>query len=164
MFSNTGWRIGWAISTPELLWPIRAQFSIGQISAPTPLQVAFAIGLENEVKVYGSPQSYIYRLQEKLVKTRNRLVSILRKIGADVRMPTGSVVVMANFTNIFQHVPLVGPIDFRPGMRLFNYFVYMLVSIMMIHSDQLIGEPSVQTKLVLYPNSFISDSFNINNL
>ena len=71
MFSNSGWKIGWVIGPEDMLWAMDAISETSIYSVPTPLQIAYAIGLETELKKYDSDDSYWKYLNVKSLKTRN---------------------------------------------------------------------------------------------
>jgi kynurenine aminotransferase len=48
-FANTGWRIGWVIGPKELLWPMSVDVFANVIGVSTPMQEAFAVGIEIEI-------------------------------------------------------------------------------------------------------------------
>ena len=123
-FSNTGWRIGWVIAPEKLLWPLASIINPGLASVSTPMQIAFAIGMEEERKLWGTPQSHFIKVRKQATKTRDMLVSTLKKVGADVIVPTSGYCVVANFTKLINQVNLAQYKDpNNPGLSLYLYLL-----------------------------------------
>ncbi len=95
MFSVTGWRVGWAVATPEISAALRRGSQWVTFCAATPVQEAVAIALEN----MGSyPQQLCNELQNK----RDLLCAALNNVGLTPFVPAGGYFVVANasaFTN-----------------------------------------------------------------
>ena len=128
LFSNTGWRIGWVIAPEPLLLPMVMIFNYAVFSCPTPLQIAFAIGMETELQKWGTPNSYFYQLGSAAKGTRDRLVSILRSVGAEVIMPSAGYCVVANFTKLANQIDLSSQTDIRPGFKFWKFMLIEKVS------------------------------------
>ena len=128
MFTNTGWRIGWAIGTEELLWPMTTIATVGTNAVATPLQIAFAMGLETELKRRDTPDCYFRQLRAESRISSNRLVSILRSVGADVIEPTAGYCVVADFSKVVKHIDLSSQTDPQPNMKLYKYLLINEVS------------------------------------
>ena len=87
----------------------------------TPLQIAFAIGLEKELKTWGTPDSYFVRIAERLRNNTNRLVGALRSVGVEVVVPTAGYCVVAKFNKLAKFVDLSGHSESRPGLKFWDY-------------------------------------------
>lgn len=99
-FSLTGWKIGWAIGTPELSRCVRAAHQFMTFSSATPLQwgAAEACGL-------GDPaRRAISTLVGDLTRGRSFLAGVLRECGFEVFMPAGAYFIMANWTGARSNV------------------------------------------------------------
>jgi N-succinyldiaminopimelate aminotransferase len=82
-FSFTGWKVGWATATPDLIGAVRTtkQFLTFVSSGPFQYAVAEALGL---------PDSYYTDMAADLKERRDLLASGLREIGFEVYQPDGT--------------------------------------------------------------------------
>nr|AIT70212.1 aspartate aminotransferase [Sargassum integerrimum] len=89
LFSLTGWRVGWALSTPELLKGLNISHCMTSYCAPTPLQHGLAVALEAEDGTFeGIP---------KLVEGNAELLgNALREKGFGVTQPEGGHFLVAD--------------------------------------------------------------------
>lgn len=94
-FSLTGWKVGWAIGTPELSRCVRAAHQFMTFSSSTPLQwgAAAACGLNDAAR------HAISDLSRDLSQGRSFLAGVLRDCGFHVHMPAGAYFIMADWTN-----------------------------------------------------------------
>lgn len=88
-YAVTGWRVGWAIASPEITSRIRKVHDFLTVGAPTPLQHA-------SVTALNLPESYYAELARSYCEKRNRLFSILENSGFEPIMPKGAYYMMAN--------------------------------------------------------------------
>src|SRR2546423_2661459 len=86
-YGVTGWRVGWAIASPEATNSIRNVHDFLTVGAAAPLQQAGAIALH-------SPQSYYDKLAADYGARRARLLKILEQAGFAVFKPRGAYFIM----------------------------------------------------------------------
>jgi len=86
-WSATGWRIGWAVTVPELTLAIRKVHDFLTVGAPAPLQEAAAEAL-------GSGPEYFAELARAYEERRALLVGALEELGLEVHRPRGAYYVM----------------------------------------------------------------------
>jgi len=89
-WSATGWRIGWAVASPERTAAIRKVHDFLTVGAPAPLQEAAAEALD-----FGP--EYFRTLATDYACRRERLVSGLAELGFSVHVPAGAYYAMAGF-------------------------------------------------------------------
>jgi aspartate/methionine/tyrosine aminotransferase len=90
-FSITGWRLGYAIASPERSVAIRKVHDFLTVGAPAPLQDAAAIG-------YAFPDSYYQELADEYRARRDFLAQPLRGAGFAFAMPAGAYYFFADFS------------------------------------------------------------------
>jgi N-succinyldiaminopimelate aminotransferase len=88
-FSCTGWRIGWAIGPASLVEPVCRLRQFTSFAAPTPLQLAVAVGLR-------FPDSYFHSLAAEYQGRRDLLAGVLDRVGLRPRRPGGGFFVLAD--------------------------------------------------------------------
>jgi N-succinyldiaminopimelate aminotransferase len=91
MFSATGWKIGWALSTPELISEITAVKQFLTYVSGAPFQPAVARALDE-----GDEWVETYRLD--LEKKRDRLANGLRDLGLAPLLPGGTYFLTTDVT------------------------------------------------------------------
>jgi aspartate/methionine/tyrosine aminotransferase len=92
-FCITGWRIGYAIASPERTDAIRKVHDFLTVGAPAPLQHAAAIG-------YGFGDEYYTKVAEDYRQRRDFLGAALRKAGFTFADPAGAYYFFTDFTAI----------------------------------------------------------------
>ena len=92
-FSCTGWRLGYAIASPERTEAIRKVHDFLTVGAPAPLQDAAAVG-------YGFGDDYYRQLSRDYLSRRDYLGSALRTAGFQFAEPDGAYYFFANFSAI----------------------------------------------------------------
>ena len=90
-YSVTGWRVGWAIASPEIAARIRKVHDFLTVGAPTPFQYGVAVGLG----LPGGPGGYYAALAERYRKARDFLFGVLQETGFDPLQPKGAYYVIA---------------------------------------------------------------------
>jgi aminotransferase len=90
-YSVTGWRVGWAIASPEVSFPIRKVHDFLTVGAAAPLQEAGAMALT-------MPDSYYDGLAEEYLRRRTRLLEILTKAGFVCFKPAGAYYIMTDIS------------------------------------------------------------------
>jgi N-succinyldiaminopimelate aminotransferase len=82
-FSATGWKIGWAMSTPELVTEITAVKQFLTYVSGAPFQPAVAVALE-------SGDRWVEESRSQLQKGRDRLADGLASVGLEPVVPAGT--------------------------------------------------------------------------
>jgi aminotransferase len=90
-FSITGWRIGFAIASPERTAAIRKVHDFLTVGAPAPLMAAAAVG-------YAFPPSYFTQLAEEYRARRDFLAGPLHAAGFRFAIPQGAYYFFADIT------------------------------------------------------------------
>jgi len=88
-YSVTGWRVGWAIASPEVTSAIRKVHDFMTVGAAAPLQEAGAAALK-------FPQSYYDTLAREYALRRDRLLAILAGAGFHCFKPRGAYYIMTD--------------------------------------------------------------------
>ncbi|HVZ48336.1 MAG TPA: aminotransferase class I/II-fold pyridoxal phosphate-dependent enzyme [Gemmatimonadaceae bacterium] len=92
-FSITGWRLGYAIASPERSVAIRKVHDFLTVGAPAPLMEAAAVG-------YAFPDAYYQALSDDYRARRDFLAGPLREAGFRFAQPAGAYYFFADFTAI----------------------------------------------------------------
>lgn len=90
-YSVTGWRVGWALASPETTAAIRKVHDFLTVGAAAPLQQAGATALR-------SPQAYYEKLAADYTVRRERLLKILSGAGFRVFKPRGAYYIMTDIS------------------------------------------------------------------
>ncbi len=90
-YSVTGWRVGWAVATPQLTGAIRKVHDFLTVGAAAPLQAAGAVAL-------GLPASYYERVAAAYRARRDRLLPALRAAGFRAFVPRGAYYIMTDIS------------------------------------------------------------------
>lgn len=90
-YSVTGWRVGWALASPETTAAIRKVHDFLTVGAAAPLQQAGATALR-------SPQAYYNKLAADYTVRRERLLKILSGAGFRVFKPGGAYYIMTDIS------------------------------------------------------------------
>ena len=99
MFSVTGWRVGWTISSREIASAIRAGLQWTTFAAATPVQEAIALCLERMNEI-GYEQDFRSSFQVK----RDQLVASLEGAGFKVWLPDGAYYIVADASRFTDNV------------------------------------------------------------
>jgi aspartate/methionine/tyrosine aminotransferase len=91
-FSVTGWRVGWAIAAPALTETVRKVHDFLTVNAPTPLQFAGMMALNEQ-------QSYFESLSEVYAGRRRAAIEMLEKAGFRCYVPGGAYYVMTDISS-----------------------------------------------------------------
>jgi aminotransferase len=91
-YSVTGWRVGYAIASPDLINGIRQVHDFLTVGAAAPLQEAgvYALGL---------PQTYYEKLQQDYQKRRDYLLGVLEEVGFKCFKPDGAYYIMTDISD-----------------------------------------------------------------
>ncbi|AES71324.2 aspartate aminotransferase family protein [Medicago truncatula] len=90
-FSLTGWKVGWAIAPPHLMWGVRQAHTYIAFSISHPLQCGAAAALR-------APDSYYVELKRDYIAKRAILVEGLKAVGFKVFPTNGTFFVLADHT------------------------------------------------------------------
>lgn len=93
-FSITGWRIGYAVSSPRWAQMIGYMNDLVYVCAPAPLQIGVAEGILN------LPLSYYQELAAEYRIKRDLLCNTLASIGLVPSVPPGAYYVLADVTHL----------------------------------------------------------------
>jgi aspartate/methionine/tyrosine aminotransferase len=88
-YSVTGWRVGWAISSPELIGAIRKVHDFLTVAAPAPLQ-------EAGVAALGLPDAYYRDLASSYAERRDVFLGMLEGTGFNAFRPQGAYYAMTD--------------------------------------------------------------------
>lgn len=97
-FSLTGWKVGWAVASPELSRAVRAAHQFITFATATPLQhgAAAALAMRDE------RERAIEDLRGQLEWARVYLADALGRLGFMVHRPQGAYFIMADWTGVEQ--------------------------------------------------------------
>jgi aspartate/methionine/tyrosine aminotransferase len=90
-YSVTGWRVGWAIASPQVTASIRKVHDFLTVGAAAPLQEAGALAL-------ALPDSYYERLAATYLTKRDFTVEMLTKAGLRCFVPRGAYYIMTDIS------------------------------------------------------------------
>ena len=90
-YSVTGWRVGWAIASPEVTAAIRKVHDFVTVGAAAPLQEAGAIALQ-------FPAIYYETLARDYLVRRDRMLGILTNAGFRCFKPRGAYYIMTDIS------------------------------------------------------------------
>src|SRR5438093_2091255 len=90
-YAVTGWRVGWALASPELIAGIRPVHDFLTVGAPTPLQHAAVTAL-------GLPETYYEGLAREHEQRRALMMEILEESGFKANPVRGAYYVMADIS------------------------------------------------------------------
>ena len=122
-FTNPGWRIGWMIAPEHLLWGPQSLL-VGNFATPgCPLQIAYAMAMERELDKWGKYDSYFITARDRLRRNRNKMVKILKSVGAEVIAPAAGYTVLGVFNRLSDRIDLNSIMDTRPGIRIWKSFL-----------------------------------------
>ncbi|XP_030291834.1 kynurenine--oxoglutarate transaminase 1-like [Sparus aurata] len=99
-FSATGLKVGWAISSGQVIKRLKAMHQMSVFDCATAAQEAVAQGFEREYEVFGSPESYFQQLPAMLQLKRNKLASCLESVGLQPIMPQGGYFITADISSV----------------------------------------------------------------
>jgi aspartate/methionine/tyrosine aminotransferase len=92
-YSVTGWRVGWGVSSPELMGAIRKVHDFLTVAAPAPLQEAGVVAL-------GLPDSYYEDLARSYQERRDLFLALLTDTGFEPVRPEGAYYTMCNVAEL----------------------------------------------------------------
>ncbi len=92
-YAVTGWRVGWAVASRELMAGIRPVHDFMTVAAATPMQLA-------GVDALALPDSYYERTRHEYVERRAVMLKTLEEAGFDAIPPQGAYYVMADVSHL----------------------------------------------------------------
>jgi len=108
-YSVTGWRIGWAIASPEITSRIRKVHDFLTVGAPTPFQHAAVNALNFQIDYYTS-------LRNRYTGLRSLLFDSLLKNGFRPYLPHGAYYIIADYSELLKKIPAETDFDFSLGL------------------------------------------------
>lgn len=93
-FSITGWRIGYAVCHEKWAQMIGYVNDLIYVCGPAPLQMGVARGIDE------LPASYYQSLCQQYSSKRDKICSVLTKIGLEPYLPQGAYYVLSNVNNL----------------------------------------------------------------
>jgi len=93
-FSITGWRIGYAVCHEKWAQMIGYVNDLVYVCGPAPLQMGVARGIDE------LPASYYESLCQQYASKRDKICSVLTKIGLEPYLPQGAYYVLSNVKNL----------------------------------------------------------------
>ncbi|XP_076821311.1 kynurenine--oxoglutarate transaminase 3-like [Clavelina lepadiformis] len=99
-FSVTGWKIGWAMGSANLIRHLQTVWQNSTYACPTPIQEAVAVGFEEEISRLGEEHSYFKELPRELKVKRDKIVKTLTEIGMMPIIPDGGYFMVADASNM----------------------------------------------------------------
>ncbi|MFT7677163.1 MAG: aminotransferase [Planctomycetota bacterium] len=94
-FSITGWRLGYAVASPERLRSMTLVHDLFYICAPTPLQYGVCAGFDE-------PPAFFESMRADYAKKRELLCSTLERVGLSPNWPEGAYYVLADCRKLGQ--------------------------------------------------------------
>jgi aspartate/methionine/tyrosine aminotransferase len=104
-YSLTGWKIGWAIASPELTKGVRAAHQFLTFATCTPMQLGAA-------KILLEGDAYVRGLVAEYRTKRDTLAHALRDLGMGVYVPAGSYFIMADHSALHAELGLDDDVAF----------------------------------------------------
>lgn len=95
-YSFTGWKIGWGTGPRHLIDGAQAAHQFLTYAIATPLQRAVAYALRN----HGA--DYLTEFRREYEARRDFLVSVLKDVGFQVTVPSGTYFILVDFTGVFE--------------------------------------------------------------
>ncbi|XP_040013177.1 kynurenine--oxoglutarate transaminase 1 [Xiphias gladius] len=98
-FSATGWKVGWAIGSGQIIKHLKTIHQNSVYHCATAAQEAVARGFEREHALFGTPESYFQQLPAMLHQRRKKLASCLESVGLQPIMPEGGYFMIADISS-----------------------------------------------------------------
>jgi aspartate/methionine/tyrosine aminotransferase len=103
-YSLTGWKIGWAVASPELTKAVRSAHQFLVFCSSSPLQHGAAAALRDGA-------GYIRELQGQFREARDYLGRALEEIGFGVHWPAGTYFIMVDHAEVGRRMGIEAPDD-----------------------------------------------------
>jgi N-succinyldiaminopimelate aminotransferase len=94
-FSITGWRLGWATGSPNIIAAVQRAHQYVTFAPATPLQAALGSIL------HSIGDEYFRNLKKDYTERRSLLLEALKEIGLNVAVPDGTYYILADFTSLW---------------------------------------------------------------
>jgi aspartate/methionine/tyrosine aminotransferase len=94
-FSITGWRLGWATGSPNIIAAVQRAHQYMTFAPATPLQAALGSIL------HSIGDEYFRNLKKDYTERRSLLLEALKEIGLNVAVPDGTYYILADFTSLW---------------------------------------------------------------
>uniref|UniRef100_A0AAQ6IL43 Aminotransferase class I/classII large domain-containing protein n=1 Tax=Anabas testudineus TaxID=64144 RepID=A0AAQ6IL43_ANATE len=104
-FSATGWKVGWAIGSGNIMKHLKTIHQNTVYHCATAAQEAVAQGFEREYELFGTPESYFQQLPAMLHLKRKKLASCLEGVGLQPVMPEGGYFMIADISSSTKDEP-----------------------------------------------------------
>lgn len=134
-FSLTGWKIGWAVATPELTAAVRAAHQFLTFAVATPLQHGAAEALRREA-------DFVPPLVAELRRNRDELASVLSELGFGVHVPAGTYFILADHTVVSATLGAKDDAEFC--MKLIETVGVAAIPPSAFYEDRALGKPLVR--------------------
>ncbi|XP_059213493.1 kynurenine--oxoglutarate transaminase 1-like isoform X2 [Centropristis striata] len=99
-FSATGWKVGFVISSGNLIKHMKTIHQNCVYHCATAAQEAVARGFEREYEVFGTPESYFQQLPAMLHQKRKKLAACLESVGLQPIMPEGGYFMITDISSV----------------------------------------------------------------
>uniref|UniRef100_A0A1A8EN64 Cysteine conjugate-beta lyase, cytoplasmic (Glutamine transaminase K, kyneurenine aminotransferase) n=2 Tax=Nothobranchius korthausae TaxID=1143690 RepID=A0A1A8EN64_9TELE len=99
-FSATGWKVGWAIGSGNIIKHLKVVHQNSVYHCATAAQEAVACGFETEFERFGTPESYFHQLPAMLHHKRQKLASCLQSVGLQPIMPEGGYFMITDISSV----------------------------------------------------------------
>lgn len=134
-FSLTGWKIGWAVASPELTAAVRAAHQFMTFSIATPLQFAAAAALTREAEA-------VAPLARTLVESRDLLNSALVGLGFVTHPAPSGYFILADYTPLLKPGEAVD--DHAYSQRLIERVKVAAIPASAFYQDAELGRPMLR--------------------
>jgi len=104
-YSLTGWRVGWAMASPQISDRIRRVHDFLTVGSARPLQVAAATAL-------GLPPDYYRGLAQRYLQARDFLFEALDKVGLQPNLPRGAYYIICQVDDLKDKLGASNDTDF----------------------------------------------------
>ncbi|KAM9307090.1 uncharacterized protein KZ484_000421 [Pholidichthys leucotaenia] len=99
-FSATGWKVGWAIGSGNIIKHMKVIHQNSVYHCATAAQEAVAQGFEREYELFGTPESYFQQLPAMLHQKKKKLASCLESVGLRPIVPEGGYFMITDVSSI----------------------------------------------------------------
>jgi aminotransferase len=98
-YSVTGWRVGWAVSSPQLIGAIRKVHDFLTVAAPAPFQEAGAVAL-------AFPDAYYHELARAYAERRDVFLAGLEDTALKASRPQGAYYTMVDVAELLNRLEI----------------------------------------------------------
>lgn len=122
-FTATGLKIGWAYGDAKILNNLKFIHHSIVGNAPTPIQEAFAVTMENEIEHFGTKESFLHEFRKAAESKRNYFINSLLNLGMNVTVPEGGYFITAKWTPLSRKINLQNETDNKMDVRFVKWMV-----------------------------------------